>query len=67
MPPVTRGIVQRMSDVALEIWREAARSYVRAEAVGTALGQADEELDILSSGSPPKWARRIWRLLSQLR
>jgi phosphate transport system protein len=48
MPPVTRGIVQRMSDVALEMWREVARSYVRAEDIGAALNQADEELDILS-------------------
>ena len=48
MPPVTRGIVQRMSDVALEMWHEAAASYVRAEDIGAARNQADEELDILS-------------------
>jgi len=48
MPPVTRGIVQRMSDVALEMWHEAASSYVRSEDAGDALNQADEELDILT-------------------
>jgi phosphate transport system protein len=48
MSPVTRGIVQRMSDVALEMWHEAASSYVRSKDVGAALNQADEELDILS-------------------
>ncbi|HTV10988.1 MAG TPA: PhoU domain-containing protein [Acidimicrobiales bacterium] len=48
MPPVTRGIVQRMSDVALEMWHEAAGSYVRATDAGDSLNQADEELDILT-------------------
>jgi phosphate transport system protein len=47
MSPVTRGIVQRMSDVALKMWHEAAESYARGTAVGTALDEADEELDIL--------------------
>jgi phosphate transport system protein len=47
MTPVSRGIVQRMSDVALEMWREAAESYVGRTAAGTALDEADDELDIL--------------------
>jgi phosphate transport system protein len=47
MSPVSRGIVQRMSDVALEMWREVATSYVSRTAAGTALDEADEELDIL--------------------
>jgi phosphate transport system protein len=47
MSPVSRGIVQRMSDVALEMWHEAAESYARRTAVGTVLDEADEELDIL--------------------
>jgi phosphate transport system protein len=47
MSPVSRGIVQRMSDVALEMWREVTKSYVSRTAAGTALDEADEELDIL--------------------
>lgn len=47
MSPLSRGIVQRMSEVALEIWRETAESYVRHTSVGDALDEADEELDIL--------------------
>jgi len=47
MSPVSRGIVQRMSEVALEMWHETAESYARGTAVGNALDEADEELDIL--------------------
>jgi phosphate transport system protein len=47
MSAVSRGIVQRMSDVALEMWREAAESYTHRIPAGTHLDQADEELDIL--------------------
>ena len=47
MTAVSRGIVQRMSDVALEMWHEAAESYTRGTAAGTLLDEADEELDIL--------------------
>jgi phosphate transport system protein len=47
MSPVSRGIVQRMSDVALEMWRATADSYLARTAAGTALDEADEELDIL--------------------
>ncbi len=47
MSPLSRGIVQRMSEVALEMWRETAGSYLRQAAVGAALDEADEELDIL--------------------
>ena len=36
-----------MSDVALEMWHEAAESYTRRTAAGTLLDEADEELDIL--------------------
>jgi len=36
-----------MSDVALEMWREVAASYVTRTAAGTSLDEADEELDIL--------------------
>ncbi|HUC15970.1 MAG TPA: PhoU domain-containing protein [Acidimicrobiales bacterium] len=47
MSPGSRGIVQRMSDVALEMWGAVAASYVNRTAAGTALDEADEELDIL--------------------
>jgi phosphate transport system protein len=47
MSPVSRGIVQRMSEVGLEMWRDATDSYVRRTAHGTALEEADDELDIL--------------------
>lgn len=46
MTAVSRGIVQRMSDVAAEMWHEAAESYTRGTAAGTLLDEADEELDI---------------------
>src|SRR5579875_3360305 len=48
MSPLSRGIVQRMSEVALEMWRSATSGYVRGEVRSDELDQADEELDILS-------------------
>jgi phosphate transport system protein len=68
MTPVSRGIVQRMSDVALEMWREVTQAYLARTAVGTALDEADEELDILlerltgevaSSGVPTAVAAQV--------
>ncbi len=47
MSAVSRGIVQRMSDVALEMWHEAAESYICHRAAAVLLDEADEELDIL--------------------
>jgi phosphate transport system protein len=47
MSPVSRGIVQRMSDVALEMWRDVAQAYRARTPAGTDLDEADEELDIL--------------------
>lgn len=47
MSPTSRGIVQRMSEVALEMWRETARSFLHGNGGGTARDEADEELDIL--------------------
>ena len=48
MSPLSRGIVQRMSEVALEMWAEAAESYIEGTAVGALLDEADDELDILN-------------------
>jgi phosphate transport system protein len=47
MTPVSRGIVQRMSEVALDMWRVAGDAYVERSAQGVALDDADEEMDIL--------------------
>ncbi|HMK96886.1 MAG TPA: PhoU domain-containing protein [Acidimicrobiales bacterium] len=47
MSPVTRGIIQRMSDVGLEMWRDAADSYLHRRPVALRMDEADEELDIL--------------------
>jgi phosphate transport system protein len=47
MTPVSRGIVQRMSDVALSMWTSAATAYSQHSAQGVELDEADEELDVL--------------------
>jgi phosphate transport system protein len=47
MTPVSRGLVQRMSEVALEMWSAAADSYADRVARVNVLEQADAELDIL--------------------
>jgi phosphate transport system protein len=47
MSPLSRGIVQRMAEVALEMWRDAADAYGDRAAQAEALEEADEEIDIL--------------------
>jgi phosphate transport system protein len=47
MSPLSRGIIQRMAEVALEMWRDAADAYGDRAAKGDALSEADEEIDIL--------------------
>ena len=47
MSAVSRGVVQRMSDVALEMWHDAAHSYLGPVLAASELDEADEELDIL--------------------
>lgn len=47
MTPVSRGIVQRMSEVAIEMWRSAADAFASGEARVLELHETDEELDIL--------------------
>jgi phosphate transport system protein len=68
MTPVSRGIVQRMSEVAIEMWRAASDAYARAESRTLELDETDEELDILhdrltaevSAGSmPPSVAAQV--------
>lgn len=47
MTPVGRGIVQRMSEVAAEMWQAVGAAYINAEAGALQLHEEDEELDIL--------------------
>ncbi len=47
MTPMARGVVQRMSEVAAEMWQAVAGSYVHGGAPGLELHEEDEELDIL--------------------
>jgi phosphate transport system protein len=47
MSPSSRGIVQRMTEVALEMWRVAADAYTDRTAQGVALDEDDEEMDLL--------------------
>ncbi|MGD0749289.1 MAG: PhoU domain-containing protein [Acidimicrobiales bacterium] len=47
MTPVARGIVQRMSEVAADMWQSTAAAYTGNDADGLELHEADEELDIL--------------------
>ncbi len=47
MSPLSRGIVQRMAEVALEMWRDAADAYVDRTSQAASLSELDEEIDIL--------------------
>ncbi len=47
MTPTGRGIVQRMSEVAAEMWQATAGAYAGTDAETLQLDEADEELDIL--------------------
>jgi phosphate transport system protein len=47
MTPVARGIVQRMSEVAAEMWQLVAAAYSQHNAHELEMAEEDEELDIL--------------------
>ena len=47
MSPSSRGIVQRMSEVASEMWAAAADAFADRSAQSVEIDGADEELDIL--------------------
>jgi phosphate transport system protein len=47
MTPVARGIVQRMSEVAAEMWQAVAGAYIQKDGEPLDLEEEDEELDIL--------------------
>ena len=47
MSPLSRGIVQRMTEVAVEMWQMAADGYAERSIRSTDLADCDEEIDIL--------------------
>ncbi|MGH9121480.1 MAG: phosphate signaling complex PhoU family protein [Acidimicrobiales bacterium] len=47
MSPLSRGLMQRMTEVALEMWAAVAEAYEQSASVEANLAEADEELDIL--------------------
>jgi phosphate transport system protein len=47
MSPLSRGIVQRMAEVALAMWRDAADAYGDRADRAESLAEDDEEIDIL--------------------
>ena len=47
MSPLSRGIVQRMTEVALEMWSAAADLFVNHSSAEADLAEDDEELDLL--------------------
>ena len=47
MTPVSRGILQRMSDVAIDMWNRAAKAYTEGSVHFAELDEADEVLDVL--------------------
>jgi phosphate transport system protein len=47
MSPRSRGIVQLMTEVANEMWQEAANAFAARDRIGERLAKADEEMDIL--------------------
>ena len=47
MSPLSRGIVQRMTEVALEMWKAAADAFAGQASPSIDLDEDDEEIDIL--------------------
>ncbi len=47
MSPRSRGIVQLMTEVATEMWHEAAGAFGERKRIGDRLAKADEEMDVL--------------------
>ena len=47
MSPASRGVVQRMSEVAVEMWQVTTAAFADGSASGEELDLADEELDAL--------------------
>ena len=47
MSPRSRGIVQLMTEVAIEMWQQAADAFGERDQIGDRLNKADEEMDVL--------------------
>jgi phosphate transport system protein len=47
MPPASRGVVQRMTEVAIAMWRSVTDSFHARTSVASTLAEDDEEMDIL--------------------
>ena len=47
MTTLSRALIQRMSEVATEMWTETATAYRESGSAGVALDESDEEMDIL--------------------
>ena len=54
----SRGIVQRMTEVANEMWQEAADAFGERDKVSNRLITADEEMDILHEKTDPRGGQR---------
>lgn len=58
MTPQSRGIVQRMAEVGLEMWALVAEAYVKRSAeAAEELDEADEEIDVLHNRLTAEVAR----------
>ena len=47
MTPLSRGIIQEMSEVAIAMWNQAAKAYTEGTVHFDELDEADEEMDVL--------------------
>jgi phosphate transport system protein len=47
MTTLSRALIQRMSEVATEMWTDTGAAYREYGAIGVALDESDEEMDIL--------------------
>jgi phosphate transport system protein len=47
MTALSRGIIQRMSEVAIAMWNQAAKAYSEGSAHFDQLDEADDEMDVL--------------------
>ena len=47
MTPLSRSLIRRMSEVALEMWADVARAFHESASLGVELDESDEEMDIL--------------------
>ena len=55
MSPLSRGIVQRMSDVALEMWHEAPKATRVARPLAPCLKKPTRNSTSCTSGSRTRW------------